>query len=369
MNNHYIPRLLLRRFAVGERVNTYDFETASFCTKKIKNTFVEKDLFDRELEKAFADKLEGPIGDLLNHKLFGTRKISIDREENLLLRKFLMINCLRSPYANIGWEDMVKKMHLEEHDYVKLREMLFKSVPYAKQMFDTVFSPQTYIPDLKMAMEREDIQNIAEDEACSLSLRIAARHAMLSTVAFWDSEHCGQEFILTKISGSSEMDYQGLFHKAITIRKLKAQKTYLPERVVKELDRLEWGSSLFSDNYSVYPLSPTRAMICFSPYFRAFFDTKDEPPLLGKEQFERHFYRPWRMELFEPCENYFNKHYHYHVKALTAEEVMRLNSLQLQMEPEEFVFHDYSKIRDSFWYYDRKMQFADTKKHSFEHIV
>lgn len=46
MNNHYIPRLLLKQFAVSNKVNTYDCATDSFQAKKLKNTFVSKDIFD-----------------------------------------------------------------------------------------------------------------------------------------------------------------------------------------------------------------------------------------------------------------------------------------------------------------------------------
>ena len=67
MNTHYIPRLLLRPFAIGERINTYNFTTNSFEFKKLKNTFSEDNLFDEELEKQFASKLEGPFGNLLNN--------------------------------------------------------------------------------------------------------------------------------------------------------------------------------------------------------------------------------------------------------------------------------------------------------------
>jgi len=62
MTTHYIPRLLLRPFAIGEHINTYNFTTNTFEFKKLKNTFSEDNLFDEELEKLFARKLEGYFG-------------------------------------------------------------------------------------------------------------------------------------------------------------------------------------------------------------------------------------------------------------------------------------------------------------------
>ena len=92
------------------------------------------------------------------------------------------------------------------------------------------------------------------------------------------------------------------------------------------------------------------------------------PPFLEKEQFNRHFFEPMRMELFEPCKTFFNRQYNYDVKYINEEEVMALNALLLDMETEEFAFHDYNKIRDSFWYYDKKARFAFGKKHNFSHM-
>ena len=75
------------------------------------------------------------------------------------------------------------------------------------------------------------------------------------------------------------------------------------------------------------------------------------------------------MELFEPCHNYFNQHYKYTVKFLTAKETMYLNSVLLNMETSQFAFHDFNKIRDSFWYYDHKMTFGLEKRHDFCHLA
>lgn len=58
MNTHYIPRLLLKQFGDGNKVNSYDFELDSMSMKKMKHVFAENDLYPEELEKLFAEKLE-----------------------------------------------------------------------------------------------------------------------------------------------------------------------------------------------------------------------------------------------------------------------------------------------------------------------
>ena len=95
------------------------------------------------------------------------------------------------------------------------------------------------------------------------------------------------------------------------------------------------------------------------------------PPLLKKEQFDRHFFKPMRLELFEPCRTMFNKYYQYSVKKLNENEVKELNGLLLDMETEEFAFHDFNRIRDSFWYYDKKMKLTEitSLKKIYLHII
>lgn len=369
------------RCAVSEKVNTYDFTASSFITKKLKNTFASKDIFDEDLESAFATKLEGPFGDLLNHKLLRGDTIAIDRRENLLMRKFLMIHFLRSPFVNISWDEMVQRTRLQDHPSIQAREFLLRHAPELKEMFDKITpSPETYIADLKKAMEMDSLEEIANSDDrpdISGTLRAAACHAIVTVVAFWDSSGSGQEFILPKLPGICQMDYVSTLHKSLTISSIRKEKERqgMEADLKQELDRLFWGSAAYPENFSVYPLSPTRVMICFSPYFRAFFPVMDptctrevHPALLGKEQFDRHFFEPMRMELFRPCKNAFNRYYQYRVKQLRAEEVQSINTLLLDMETEEFVFHDFNKIRDSFWYYDKKAILACKKKHDFSSL-
>ena len=99
-------------------MNSYSFTGGGFSTKKLKHTFAEEDIFGPELEAAFAGKLEGPFGDLLHHKLISNDEITISRKENLLIRKFLMVNALRSPFTNGSWDEMIERTHLEDHPSV-----------------------------------------------------------------------------------------------------------------------------------------------------------------------------------------------------------------------------------------------------------
>ena len=379
MNTHYIPRFILKHFLSSNRINLYDFITESFCDMKIKNTFVEKDLYEPELERAFATKLEGPIGNLLNNKLLVGKDITINRKENLLLRKFLMINNLRSPIINCSWDEMVEKRQLQNHPTVQAVNFMSRHHSEFKEIFhNSILSDTTFLEDLKTAMDCDSLEDILIQDNISSTLRMSTKQAIVTGVAFWDCEGTGQEFILPKVSGVSVMDTMGIFHKLqiINNKRKELEQLGVAKYFKPELDRLTYGSMIYSDNFSINPISPTRAVICFSPYFRAFFPIRDCsntiemcPYLLDREQFDRHFYEPMRMELFRPCEVVADNCYSYDVKTLTAKEVKLLNSILLEMESEEFVFRSYDKIKDSLFYYDNKAKFVTEKKHNFGHIL
>ena len=163
MKTHYIPRLLLRKFATNDKVNSYYFAEEGFRLQKLKTAFAGEDLFEEYLEKAFATKLEGPFGDLLNHKLLGSDTIKLNREENMLIRMFLMINSLRAPILNNTWEDMIEKTQLKEHPTVQARDFLIRHSPIWEKVFEeNTFSNQTYLQDLKKAMEIFSLEELAD---------------------------------------------------------------------------------------------------------------------------------------------------------------------------------------------------------------
>lgn len=375
MNSHYIPCLLLRQFAQNGKVNTFDFKSQTFMTKKIQKTFAEKDLFDADLEQAFSKQIEGPLGDLLNHKLLHKDRIEINRSENFLMRKFIMLNNLRAPIVNKTWEEMVELTKTKDHPSIQMTEYFKKYVKGAQDAFEEMMShKKTYFSNLRTLIEAESLRKLAEESEAkgnSKVLSYSAQNMIVTPIAFWDCEDTGQEFILPKLPGISQMDYRGIFYKISVPEGLRTKKkmTALEEQI---FNRLLSGSILFSDNFSMHPISPTRMIVRFSPYFRGFFPENDVlrpnlcfAPLLEKKQFQNHFFNKTRMTLFEPCSTYWNLKYEYSVKKLTKTETMELNSILLDMETDEMVFHDFNKIRDSLWFYDHVVKLAWGKKHNF----
>ncbi len=368
MKNHYIPQLLLRQFAENGKVNSFKVHEGIFETRKIQKAFFEEGLFPDELEEKFARKLEGPFGDLLNHKLLAdTDEITINRQENLLIRKFEMIHRMRSPLTNMSHDDLMKLTQEENNPSYILTK-------YILGMSDFIPSDKTYMKDLIAAMEYDSIEEILDHEdELSPSLVMSARLAFSSYFEIWDASDSGQEFISSTLTGINLQDQYGFMHKSAVMMEFYEENC----RKLSEVQNMKFWEILNGmregniDNYWICPLSPTRALIGVSPFFKAFFPQPRcgiyapyVPSLLREKDFNKHFYEPVRKELFEPCRNYLNQTYTYKVHKLNEREVHFQNALVLNEEPEEFLFHDYDKIRDSFWAYENVFTMVK-KKHDY----
>lgn len=382
MNTHYVPRLMLRAFSENDKVNSFDVINQSFSTKKMKKTFAAPDIYCPELENLFAKKLEGPFGDLLNNYLLSKDTIQINRKQNMLLRKFILINWLRNPVLNQPLDSVIETLGIKEHPSIKANEFLMRVFPEMREFYEAnAPSELNYMKDLEIVMETDSIDEMegsAKWNQLSESGKMEVNIAMSATIAFWDCSTTEQEFILPCVTGASEMDYLGKMHKTFMLMQKidKLKEEGADEGLIMECSQRMLGSIFFSDNYHLYPLSPTRIMVCFSPFFRLYYPTLSGisyhelyPAVFSKEEFATHFFYPTRMELFEPCISIFNKAYIYKVKQLTKKEMMRFNAHLIDAETQEFVFHDYNRIRDSLWFYDNEIKFAFPKKHDFRRWV
>ena len=380
--NHYIPSLLLRQFAYGNQVYNYNYHTQQFGSHSIKKTFSMDHLFDSELEHKFACKLEGPFGDLLNNKLKNDNYITINRYENFLMRKFLLIQSLRSPLRMMSWEEMIKHTHTENHTSVRRFEKLKGILPDELLLIhENAHNKENYHSMLEFVMQFDDMEEmikvLSKQKNLSDPMQIWARLLSTPMFAIWDCSECGEEFILPKITGISEMDIKDSMYKFFVmldlLNKIKCKSGSMMDINLK---RLIFSSAVMSDNYSIYPITPTRMLVMISGYFRAFFPQFDPlnrfilyKPLLDERQFQKHFFYHTRMEIFKPCVNMYNQTYHFTVRHLSAEETMKLNALMMNIEVDEFVFHDYNKIRNSLYYHGYIMKFAEGRRHDFTRYV
>ena len=404
MNNHYIPRLLLRHFSENNKVNVYNYKTDSAETTKIKNIFCEDDIFSDELEKKFCNLIEAPFGSLLNNKLLKDKdEIIITRDENLIMRKFFLLEGLRNTFVLGTYEDILEKGNSYDHPDEIRRQALIKMYPQIQELYDKHFNKGEEMRHLELIANSDTIEDLSDKLDQDNTFSFIKNHissTLVHATAIWDCKDTGEEFILPKLHGIMECDVNGPIYKSIIISN-RLTKTTNPNEE-KELLTALYGGKFSSENYTINVISPTRIIVNYPRYFRLFFPTTDIltnkvllNPIFDKTQFDKHFWKAPRMELFSPCtpicENIdkafyeaskkikyknipeekafirsLNQKYKYKVKKLTTNETYSINSLMLNTEFEQFVFHDFNKIINSLWYYDNIAKFVPEKRHSFK---
>ena len=114
MNNHYVPRLPLRRF--GDHICTYQVKTGEYRENvKPEQAFCEKGFYTDEVEEKLNRRIESQFGSLFSNKLNKAEsRLELSREELRLTKKFLLISVIRS----VGNEELMQK---ERRYYDNLR--------------------------------------------------------------------------------------------------------------------------------------------------------------------------------------------------------------------------------------------------------
>ena len=123
MNNHFLSRMLLRRYEDEKGKNHYiDISQKNVFTGKSKKLFSVKDIFSEELEQKMNTEIEGPAADIIIHKILPkTNTVNLNREETMKIRSFIVLQSVRSYYRNASFEQ--QQACLSGHDLF-LSEML-----------------------------------------------------------------------------------------------------------------------------------------------------------------------------------------------------------------------------------------------------
>lgn len=95
-NNHYVPRLILRKF--DEKISTYNLEKRELkLNQKLEKVFVSKKLYSKEIETMFNEKVENEFAKLLNNKILNSiNECKLSRIEINLIKKFILLAMIRT---------------------------------------------------------------------------------------------------------------------------------------------------------------------------------------------------------------------------------------------------------------------------------
>ena len=330
-NNHYVPRLILRKFS--DKLSLYNVKTGELKENiPPEHAYAIQGFYDDETEKKLNLKIESQFGGLLSNLILKREnEISLSRAHVLLIKKFLLVSMIRSIQAE-NW------MQKEKHFY-----SLCPPAPFEEKQIEGESPNEYWLRTINVILDTDgtpgQVRNHPDRTYPAYRWACIVNSAYL---AFWDAPSNRDEFVITDIGMTSENEkgWDGVrVHnrkKLEYIAKLLELTNDKSERV-NLLNLLDTVKS-FSENFQMFPISAKRMIVLISPFykFRYFMKSLGVPvPDL------RDLTVIPNEKLFEPNRNHYvlpqmpNQGYQYHgddkyiydVKTLSTDEIRYCNAL------------------------------------------
>ena len=332
-NNHYIPRLILRKF--GDKLSLYNVKTGELKENiPPEHAYAIQGFYDNETEKKLNLKIESQFGGLLSNLILKREnEISLSRANLLLIKKFLLVSMIRSVQA--------------EH-WVQRERIFYKlcpPAPFEEKQIEGESPNEYWLRTINVILDTDgtpqQVLNHPDKTYPAYRWACIVNSAYLS---FWDAPSNRDEFVITDIGMTSENEkgWDGVrVHnqkKLDYIAKLLESTNGKSERdnLLNLLDTV----TNFSENFQMFPISSKRMIVLISPFFKFRYFRKSlgvpVPNLSDLTVIPNE-------KLFEPNRNHYvlpqmpNKGYQYHeddkyiydVKVLTTDEIRYCNALFL----------------------------------------
>lgn len=256
-NNHHVPQLILRRY--DERLNVYNLATEELLiNKRIEKCFSKKNIYPEWVEKML-QKVEGPFANLLNNKLLNAKNyITLHRNDLYLIKKFLIIEQLRS-LASIECENNVFENEGRGFDEVKLPNETYK---------DYIFRTMKVIIDCN---NENDILRHSERTYQAYKWFMLYKFCYLT---FWDSEKCGEDFLITDIGMTCEHETSKFLFQHFGFNEELLKSGYVISKLNNGYRYQEMLAKLahVQANYYMFSISETRMIGLINPFYRLYFD-------------------------------------------------------------------------------------------------
>lgn len=260
MNNHLVPKLILKRFS--ESLNVFNLKTGEITERKnIDKLFREKDKYTDSIEDTLNKNIESRFANLLDDKITSKEEISISREELHLIKRYMLTMSIRTLEPEHFYE-IIKEFEEKSKLYILLYEGLEKLPSIADLNID---ANEYYLRTLEVFSKTSDIDDIKNNKLATKEMVAWARPFLESYVAFWDAPD-DAEFIISDNGMTSE--YEG-FH-LLTGGLSHSKYSYLMHKITKDSkplhQQLATTISMY-ENYNLYVLSSKRALVMINPFF------------------------------------------------------------------------------------------------------
>ena len=332
-NNHYVPRLILRKFS--DKLSLYNVKTGELKENiPPEHAYAMQGFYDDETEKKLNLKIESQFGGLLSNLILKREnEISLSRANVLLIKKFLLVSMIRSVQA--------------EH-WVQRERMFYKlcpPAPFEEKQIEGESPNEYWLRTINVILDTDGTpQQVLNHPDKTYPAYRWACIVNSAYLAFWDAPSNRDEFVITDIGMTSENEkgWDGFrVHnrkKLDYIAELLESTNDINER--ENLSNLLYTVTNFSENFQMFPISSKRMIVLISPFFKFRYFMKSSgvpvPNLSDLTVIPNE-------KLFEPNRNHYvlpqipNKGYQYHeddkyiydVKVLTTDEIRYCNALFL----------------------------------------
>lgn len=366
-NNHYVPRLILRKF--DEKISTYNLKTRELkLNQKLEKVFASKKLYSKDIETMFNEKVENEFAKLLNNKiLISINECTLSRNEINLVKKFILLETIRT----IDFKYFIQFKRDKVREIVKIKYN-FEESNSIILLSDFDYLMQT----IRCILEAKSLFDVQNNNQATATAIYWSNIFIYGYIAIWDSKKSKEEFVIMDQGMTSEHEKTKLI-KFYNCDMLK--KCYLIEQIFVKKMEIESGPNvpiiekellhkykkllsinyMFSENMYLFTISKNRIIVLINPFFRLY--EKDEWSLYSKHE------KPdiWTTsikdkELFSKNKNdyvdlensKFGKHsendkFIYKIHNMNLEDVIYINCLLLDRIHEILGFSETSGIRRS----------------------
>lgn len=278
MDNHYKSQLVIKRFD-REKVWFYDLKNRTLEQKKPKRIFYGVNIYSEIVEQKLR-RIESIYSNILDKKILEKEEISLTRRDLNLIKKFLIIDGLRTMYEEGDFVNFFKSFEQSARKYFESMKLTalydIRAIAYLNEFnkYEHKYLSEMDMPDnekymfcLEVLLDN-DIYELHKTK-CPLDIIAWAAAITESYLTFWDSSD-SEEFILTDINMMSEYDmchmmYGGLNSEKISYLISKLKESFAHPTILKTLN-------VMYENYNIFNISNTRCIVCINPFFKLYFD-------------------------------------------------------------------------------------------------
>lgn len=354
-NNHFVPRLVLRRY--NDRLSTYNVKTGELSeNNKLENIFSEQNLYDEDIEIKLGHNVESPFAYILTQKILKAEvgdEIELSRKELNIIKKFLLAEQMRV-FINEG-----KYSALEKY-LTSFQKVAGVKYPFEEKSIEHETIETRWQRNLRVIIECSDLMHIHEHELCTYEIYRWAQIYNSGYIAVWDSTSSGEDFIVSDIGMTSEVE-----PSFVKIGLEVEKRDYLLKAVQKtgrESEKDIYFSLLnaqlnFHENFYMFSISKNRMIVVINPFFRLYSkETKlPKPDVWPTEISDKTLYDKNRSQQLpvifgKPVLN-DNDKFWYKVHPMEFDDVVWVNMLMLDRIDTYMGFANMENIADSVFNY------------------